>query len=60
MDLGPAQPVALERVDGGATVRLAIDARPRGMGKVIPFVVIRPLKRQLVTALDNLATLVEE
>ncbi len=57
---GYAVEVALERVDGGTEVRLLVDQQPRGFARLMPWTLRRAMRRQLDTALDNLAAVVEE
>jgi uncharacterized protein YndB with AHSA1/START domain len=49
----------LEKVEGGTQVRLAMDQRPRGLARFMPFVVKQPMRRQLDDALDGLARALE-
>ena len=52
--------VALERVEAGTAVRLLVDQQPRGMARLMPWTLRRAMRRQLDTALDNLAAVVED
>ncbi len=52
--------VELERVADGTHVRLLVDQQPRGMARLMPWTLRRAMRRQLKTALDNLAELVED
>jgi uncharacterized protein YndB with AHSA1/START domain len=45
----------LERVDGGTEVTLAIDQQLRGLGRVVPGLARRPVRRLIDAALDGLA-----
>jgi uncharacterized protein YndB with AHSA1/START domain len=45
----------LEHAEGGGTrVTLAFDQQPRGLARLLPFLIKRPMGRQLDEALDNL------
>jgi uncharacterized protein YndB with AHSA1/START domain len=57
---GYAVEVALERVEAGTAVRLSVDQQPRGFARLMPWTLRRAMRRQLDTALDNLAALVED
>jgi predicted dithiol-disulfide oxidoreductase (DUF899 family) len=43
----------------GTRVTLSFDQQPRGLARMLPFIVKRPMGRQLDEALDNLAAAVE-
>ena len=49
----------LEKADGGTEVTLLFDQRPRGLARYLPFVLKRPMRRQLEEALDGLARALE-
>jgi uncharacterized protein YndB with AHSA1/START domain len=51
---------ALERqADGGTRVTLTYDQQVRGLARLLPFIVRRPMRRQLDAALAGLAEAVE-
>jgi uncharacterized protein YndB with AHSA1/START domain len=50
---------ALEAVDGGTAVTLTFDQRARGLARYLPFVLTRPMRRQIDEALDGLARALE-
>lgn len=43
----------------GTEVTLEFDQRPRGLARLLPFVLKRPMRRQLGEALDSLAAVAE-
>ena len=47
------------RPDGATQVTLTCDQQVRGMARLLPFLVRRPMRRQLDAALDGLAEAVE-
>ncbi len=49
----------LEREDAGTRVTLEFDQKPRGMARLMPFMLKRAMGRQLDEALDGLAGAVE-
>lgn len=49
----------LDKADGGTKVTLAYDQQPRGLARLLPFIVRRPMRRQLDEALDGLAQALE-
>ncbi len=49
----------LERADGGTRVTLTFDQQPRGMARLMPFLLRRAMGRQLDAALDGLAQAAE-
>ena len=49
----------LEREDDGTRVTLSYHQQPRGLARVMPFLVKRPMGRQLDEALTNLAGVLE-
>ena len=47
--------VRLEHAEpGGTEVLLEFDQQPRGLARLLPFILKRPMRRQLEEALDNL------
>ncbi len=49
----------LDKVDGGTSVTLSMDQRPRGLARVMPWMLRRPMRRQLDEALEGLARALE-
>ena len=49
----------LERSGEGTEVTLQFEQRPRGLARVLPFILRRPMRRQLDEALANLAAVAE-
>jgi uncharacterized protein YndB with AHSA1/START domain len=49
----------LEKVDRGTEVTLIFDQRARGLARYLPFVLKRPMRRQIDEALDGLARALE-
>ena len=49
----------LEKAEGGTRVTLAYDQQPRGLARALPFLIKRPMGKQLDEALTNLAEVVE-
>ena len=45
----------LEPAGEGTEVTLEFEQRPRGLARLLPFILKRPMRRQLDEALDNLA-----
>lgn len=49
----------LEKAEGGTAVTLEFDQRARGLARYLPFVLRRPMRKQLDEALDGLAQALE-
>jgi uncharacterized protein YndB with AHSA1/START domain len=49
----------VERAGEGTEITLEFDQRPRGLARVMPFLLRRPMRRQLDEALDNLQAVAE-
>ena len=51
--------VRLEKTDGGTEVTLSFHQRARGLARYLPFLLKRPMRRQIEEALDGLARALE-
>jgi uncharacterized protein YndB with AHSA1/START domain len=49
----------LEKADDGTAVTLTFDQRARGLARYMPFILRRPMRRQIDEALDGLARALE-
>jgi uncharacterized protein YndB with AHSA1/START domain len=49
----------LEKAESGTAVTLEFDQRARGLARYLPFILRRPMRRQIEEALDGLAGAVE-
>jgi uncharacterized protein YndB with AHSA1/START domain len=49
----------LEKADGGTQVTLTFDQRARGLARYLPFMLRRPMRRQIDEALDGLVRALE-